>query len=204
MTIKSEPVLMLNKSWMPCHITNIKNAVGMICSGSAKVVVTSNLVDHQNETIAYEFETLDYDKWAMISQRLCPKKHDLIHTVSKVYFKPLVITIGYYGAVNRKVHFSRHVLYERDNGQCQYCGKNVNKAQATIDHIIPISKDGKNTWTNTVISCLDCNSKKGNKNLKDTGLKLKSNPKQPSWMEIKLRKAKTQRERNEWVKFIGL
>jgi 5-methylcytosine-specific restriction endonuclease McrA len=48
------------------------------------------------------------------------------------------------------------------NGHCHYCGK---EAKLTIDHVIPLSRGGKDTKNNVVAVCKHCNSSKGNKAL---------------------------------------
>jgi len=50
-----------------------------------------------------------------------------------------------------------------------------------IDHIIPRSKGGKNTWENLVICSLDVNVKKGNRTPQEAGLRLIKVPKKPVW-----------------------
>ena len=50
----------------------------------------------------------------------------------------------------------------------------------TIDHIVPKHKGGKDSWENLVAACVPCNTKKGNKLLKDINMKLLKNPKTPS------------------------
>jgi len=64
------------------------------------------------------------------------------------------------------------VLFKRDAGRCQICGKKLNlKRQvphplaATRDHIIPLSKGGEHSYKNTQLSCFKCNSLKGNRTL---------------------------------------
>ena len=59
---------------------------------------------------------------------------------------------------------SRHLIYKRDNYECQYCGS---KKDLTIDHVTPRSKGGDDTWTNLVTACSSCNVKKGSKTLKE-------------------------------------
>lgn len=59
--------------------------------------------------------------------------------------------------------FSKSNVYLRDRYFCQYCKIQLNRAQATIDHVIPLSKGGKTTWTNIVTACGPCNSRKGDK-----------------------------------------
>ena len=56
---------------------------------------------------------------------------------------------------------NRYNIILRDKNQCQYCGKNFSNEQLTLDHIMPKSRGGKNTWTNLVASCKKCNQKKG-------------------------------------------
>lgn len=59
-------------------------------------------------------------------------------------------------------------LYKRDHGQCYICGKHLvlnneyNRPDApTIEHIIPISRGGTNTWDNVKLACRNCNVSKG-------------------------------------------
>lgn len=71
---------------------------------------------------------------------------------------------------------SRKEIFRRDKYQCQYCS---NRKDLTIDHIIPRSKGGKNTWDNLVTACQACNSRKGNYTPEQVGMKLKIKPKPP-------------------------
>ena len=74
---------------------------------------------------------------------------------------------------------SRSLIYKRDNHTCQYCGSTK---KLTIDHVIPRSRGGKDTWENMVIACSSCNTKKGDQLLEHTKMKLIRTPKAPSSM----------------------
>ena len=52
---------------------------------------------------------------------------------------------------------TRNLIYKRDNHRCAYCNS---KENLTIDHIIPTSRGGKNTWENMISCCGRCNLKK--------------------------------------------
>jgi 5-methylcytosine-specific restriction endonuclease McrA len=52
-------------------------------------------------------------------------------------------------------------------------------ANFTLDHIIPSSQGGKKAWNNIVACCRRCNQKKGNKSLKQAGMKLIRKPDTP-------------------------
>ncbi|UCE35695.1 MAG: HNH endonuclease [Deltaproteobacteria bacterium] len=45
-------------------------------------------------------------------------------------------------------------------GVCHYCGRHVDPAQLTMDHIVPLIRGGKSTKGNLVPACKECNNKK--------------------------------------------
>ena len=63
-------------------------------------------------------------------------------------------------AVKKKL---RARLYKRARGKCALCGRIIPKTEATIDHVIPLSKGG--TWDrwNLQLACRSCNGEKGDK-----------------------------------------
>lgn len=51
---------------------------------------------------------------------------------------------------------------EAQNHRCAYCGADI-RDDATLDHIIPISKGGsRHSRTNHVAACRSCNTHRGN------------------------------------------
>ncbi len=81
---------------------------------------------------------------------------------------------------------SKGMIYKRDENKCQYCGST---RHLTIDHVIPKSKGGGENWDNLVVACSSCNTKKGDKFLEQTNMKLLKQPKAPyNTMQIKLNK----------------
>lgn len=81
---------------------------------------------------------------------------------------------------------SKGMIYKRDENKCQYCGST---RHLTIDHVIPKSKGGSENWDNLVVACSSCNTKKGDKFLEQTNMKLLKQPKAPyNTMQIKLNK----------------
>ncbi|MCT7949805.1 HNH endonuclease [Ancylothrix sp. C2] len=57
----------------------------------------------------------------------------------------------------------RKYVYQRNNYQCQSCGKTHQETQLSIDHIIPLAKGGSNDVSNLQTLCLTCNQKKTHK-----------------------------------------
>ena len=72
--------------------------------------------------------------------------------------------------------FTRKNVWERDDGVCQYCGKELKLSEMTFDHVIPKVQGGKTRWDNIVSACLKCNTKKADKTPAQAGMKLLKRP----------------------------
>lgn len=101
---------------------------------------------------------------------------DIVRSTSASFKLPRIIKLPH--PVNHMIciPYSKKNVMKRDNYICQYCSKQLNSKSATIDHIIPRSKGGKNNWVNTVVACRDCNCKKGSMLLEDTDMTLLQQP----------------------------
>ena len=76
---------------------------------------------------------------------------------------PAVIMLKDFQRRRRTPRFSKTNLYLRDLYTCQYCSTPTPRKLLTLDHVIPICRGGKTTWTNIVAACGPCNVRKGNK-----------------------------------------
>lgn len=117
-----------------------------------------------------------------------------VRSVSCTFQLPSVIALTHYQRVVTKVPImSRRNVYIRDGFRCQYCGDQFPIHELSLDHVVPRSRGGKLTWTNTVSACLCCNYRKGKtvpEDLNKIGMKLRSLPRAPSSSELQF-KAKT-------------
>lgn len=67
-------------------------------------------------------------------------------------------------------------VYERDNGQCQYCGVSLPITAFMVDHIIPLKQGGENSPQNLVTACPGCNNRKGNRTPEEAGMPIINDP----------------------------
>ncbi|HOJ03308.1 MAG TPA: HNH endonuclease [Bacteroidota bacterium] len=69
----------------------------------------------------------------------------------------------------------RRRLYERDQWECQYCGRNLRNSPRDIclDHVLPLALGGSNAPENLVTSCKKCDKLKGDRTLEDAGMTLR-------------------------------
>jgi 5-methylcytosine-specific restriction endonuclease McrA len=77
---------------------------------------------------------------------------------------PAVVIVKSYIKKNLKVRLSKYNIFLRDQFTCQYCNVlQPSRAKCTIDHVMPISKGGKNSWENMCTACGPCNVAKGDR-----------------------------------------
>jgi len=103
-----------------------------------------------------------------------------IITSYKNYVRPIIIRLlKFINFRNRGFRVNRNRIFRRDNHECVYCGS---KKDLTIDHVIPRSRGGRNTWTNLVACCQKCNLKKGDKTPEEARMHLRVKPYEPGYM----------------------
>jgi 5-methylcytosine-specific restriction endonuclease McrA len=81
-----------------------------------------------------------------------------------------------------RVPFSKRNVLVRDRYTCVYCGRRRRKL--TIDHVMPVSRGGKNDFDNCVASCRSCNNKKGACTPHEAGMHMQKQPYQPTIAEF--------------------
>lgn len=102
---------------------------------------------------------------------------DPVWGTSNVFDRPAVILLTRYVRVpqSRLVPVTRRGVLRRDGYRCGYCATSA----ATIDHVLPRSRGGADSWENLVACCLRCNNVKGNKTPQEMGWELRVVPRQP-------------------------
>ena len=74
-------------------------------------------------------------------------------------------------------------LFRRDQHLCLYCGKHHEERNLTRDHVVPMSKGGRDAWMNVVSACRRCNQFKGSKLLSEPNMELLALPYTPNHAE---------------------
>jgi 5-methylcytosine-specific restriction endonuclease McrA len=159
-------VLVLNKSYLPVHVTTIKRAFCLLYAGIAKAVNA-------------QYETFDYESWSQIT---IERNDETIGLVDRVIKVPRVILLLAYDRVpKRRVRFSRYNIFARDKSICQYCGHRFSRSELNLDHVVPRAQGGTSTWENVVCSCHECNRRKGGKTPGEARMRLITQPRKPAW-----------------------
>lgn len=107
-------------------------------------------------------------------------------SVSSSFKLPSVLRLKSYvrGRTTTHIRFCRENVYIRDNYTCQYCGHKHSAKSLTLDHVMPVSREGKKDWNNVVSACRTCNQRKANKTPHEARMPLLREPKMPNWLPL--------------------
>ncbi len=101
-----------------------------------------------------------------------------------VWPRPTIVRLVRYIYVKwRRGHgpaWSRQGVLTRDGRRCGYCGRPA----GTVDHIVPRSRGGLNTWLNTIAACDRCNQAKADRTPAQAGMVLRITPTIPLWGSV--------------------
>ncbi len=136
-------------------------------------------------------------------------KADVLHArdrmmthMSGTFAAPSVVKLRHH--VRRplpELKLSRRTVFARDNYTCQYCG--LQTRELTIDHVVPRRLGGRTAWENVVAACRKCNTRKSDKPLDQSGLRLRRQPTRPHYVPyISLTKYLAARKNAEWRDYL--
>ena len=122
-----------------------------------------------------------------------------IHSTNTSLAWPSVIRLNNFIRLPyKKIILTRRNILKRDGHKCAYCGRA--DLPLTIDHIVPKSKGGDESWENLVAACLPCNNKKGDRTLEEARMNLKVKPYTPN--HIMFIKSTVGRMEDTWKPFL--
>ena len=76
------------------------------------------------------------------------------------------------GAHRHAPGLTNQMLFVRDRQLCAYCGGRFMIRDLSRDHVVPVSRGGKDAWTNAVTACRCCNTRKGGRTPEQAGMPL--------------------------------
>jgi hypothetical protein len=180
-------VLKLNASWLPVGYTTIKNAI-VDLTGETKTALALDIGYSMGENGEWDFQNPTYmnpvkwEDWIKLEVR----SYDLSIRSAKLSIRaPLILIAPNFNKMPMKSpRPTKDAIMKRDGNTCQYSGKKLSRKELNIDHIIPVSRGGKNTFENMVASEIGINRAKADKLPHEAGLKLIRTPPTPKSVPI--------------------
>lgn len=166
-------VLVLNRVYAATRIVSARRAFTLLLREAAEII---HIEDGR-------YCNYDFCTWAEISdlqREFEAEAHDWVRTPSAQIAVPRIIRLlGYSKLHEEQVKLNRKNLFARDRNRCQYCGHLFSTSELSIDHVVPRSQGGGDTWTNLVCSCVRCNARKGGRTPEQARMPLIRKPAKP-------------------------
>ena len=171
-TVFDKKVLLLDSRFKPIRIITVRGAIHLLFREVAQVMNAN----------WQKFTTEEWFKETDIMLKSNPELR-VIRSVDSAMAVPDVICLTEF---KMTTHASRCACNKknivlRDHNTCQYCGTVVSLDKASIDHVMPSSRNGQYVWTNVVTSCVKCNQAKGDKTPEEWGRPLMKKPAALKW-----------------------
>jgi 5-methylcytosine-specific restriction endonuclease McrA len=194
-SVFDKKVLLLDNRFKPIRIITVRGAIHLLFREVAEVMNAN-------------WQRFNVDDWLGETKELLKNSPDtsVIRSVDKAFAVPDVICLTEF---KMTTHASRCACNKknivlRDHSTCQYCGTVVSLDKASIDHVMPRSRNGQYVWNNVVTSCVKCNQAKGDKTPEEWGKPLKKKPVALKW-DVKFIKEVHEKMKNEneiWRSFL--
>ena len=170
-------ILAINKSYSPVRLCSRFNAIGKMFTGNCNPIFIKADGSFSEHT---------WEEWLLISLKdIWPEGTEFIQAVKQRIALPKVIRYVNYDKIPRiTLRLNRRAIYDRDDHTCYLCGERYSESRLSVDHVIPSSKGGKNTFENMATCCKRCNGIKGSKTLAELKIKPKFMPYKPTTSNI--------------------
>lgn len=183
----SLPVLVINRLYQPVQVTSARRAVLLLFGGSALA-----LDDHG--------ELHDFLAWRRLPVR---EDDDALPIVGGALRVPRVVHLRRYDRARRPVvRLTRKNVMLRDGYLCQYCAARLPTRDLNIDHVMPRSRGGPDSWENLVTACRECNLRKGRRTPEEASMRLLRMPFTPRWTVTMQILMGQQKPVKEWQPFL--
>lgn len=166
-------VLVLNRNWQAINIRTPQEAFCMMVTN-----VASGL-DIEGEN---HIRPVSWDEWITLPIR---DQDNAVHTVrGRIRVPAVIVAVNFAKVPKKRPKLCAKNIRERDGNRCQYTGKFLKPDDGSLDHVLPRSRGGKDTWENLVWSSKHVNARKGNRLPHEAGLRLLSTPRAPKELPV--------------------
>ena len=161
-------VLVLNRNWQAINIRTPQDA---FCQMATNVATVLDIEGDEH------IRPVRWDEWITLPVR----EHDaFVRTARGAIRVPTVIVAVNFAKVPKKrPKLCSKTIRDRDGNRCQYTGRVLRPDEGSLDHVVPRSRGGKDTWENLVWASKAVNSRKADRLPHEAGLRLLKAPRAP-------------------------
>ena len=171
-------VLVLNRNWQAINISTPQEAFCQMATN----VSTGLEIELANGARAEALRPVTWDEWITLPIR--PQDNAVKTVRGPIRVPTVIVAVNFAKVPKKRSKLGARAIRERDGNRCQYTGRMLRTDEGNLDHVLPRSRGGKDTWENLVWSSKDVNARKGNRLPHEVGLKLLTVPRAPKELPV--------------------
>ncbi len=171
-------VLVLNRNWQAINIRTPADAFCQMATNAA----TALDIELGDGARAEALRPVTWAEWITLPVRDGDNAVRTVHGAIRV--PTVIVAVNYARVPKKRPKLSAKNIRELDGNRCQYTGVLLRPDEGNLDHVVPRSRGGADTWENLVWSSKQINTRKGNRLPHEAGLKLLNVPRAPKEMPV--------------------
>jgi 5-methylcytosine-specific restriction endonuclease McrA len=166
-------VLVLNRNWQAINVRTPQEAFCMMATN----VATGLEIEGEDH-----IRPVTWEEWITLPIR---DQDEAVHTVrGQIRVPAVIVAVNYAKVPKKRPKLCARAIRERDRNRCQYTGRVLRPEEGSLDHVVPRSRGGRDSWENLVWASKEVNQRKGNRLPHEAGLKLLTNPRAPKEIPV--------------------
>jgi 5-methylcytosine-specific restriction endonuclease McrA len=166
-------VLVLNRNWQAINVRTPQEAFCMMATN----VGTALEIEGENH-----IRPVMWDEWITLPIRPQDNAVRTAHSIIRV--PTVIVAVNFAKVPKKRPKLCAKTIRERDGNRCQYTGRVLRLEEGSLDHVLPRSRGGEDSWENLVWSGKDVNARKGNRLPHEAGLRLLAVPRAPKELPV--------------------
>ena len=166
-------VLVLNRNW---QAINIRTPADAFCQLATNVATALDILGDEH------IRPVTWDEWITLPVR--DGDHAVLTLRGPIRVPTVIVAVNYARVPRKRPKLCARAIRERDGNRCQYTGRLLHPDEGSLDHVVPRSRGGADTWENIVWSAKEVNQRKADRLPHEAGLKLLNVPRTPKEMPV--------------------
>ena len=166
-------VLVLNCNWQAINIRTPADAFCQMATNTA----TALDIELGDGDRAEALRPVSWDEWITLPVRDGDNAVRTAHSIIRV--PTVVVAVNFAKVPKKRPKLCARTIRERDGNRCQYTGRLLAPDEGNLDHVLPRSRGGRDTWENLVWAAKEVNQRKADRLPHEAGLKLLNVPRAP-------------------------
>jgi 5-methylcytosine-specific restriction endonuclease McrA len=199
-------VLALNSAWQVIGHRTVRQAIVALTGGdrdNPPAVGLDIAYPRVNERWNFDrpvaLNPVKWDDWIKLPVR--EFDFSISSATLKIRVPTVIVATQFSKMPMKQPRLCRASIYDRDGGRCQYTGDFVGHEGGNLDHVVPRSRGGKDTFENLVWAKKRVNTEKANRLPSEAGFRLIRQPKAPK--KIPASSALREIRHPDWGHFIN-